>query len=96
MICAHRLIDQPLTKIDGFEATKAPQAYQDVKPSADLFVLGMGLGYTINSISMVHVSFRDQTLIEQAAAQVSLGINFAIIYAAIKHALKERHHRPLV
>ncbi|PYI16276.1 hypothetical protein BO99DRAFT_445585 [Aspergillus violaceofuscus CBS 115571] len=108
--------------MDGFDVTKAPEAYRAVKPIADLFVLGMGLGWTVNYIGMVHVSFRDKTyamaiiplcaniaweavfgliypsksLLEQGVFLVGLAVNFAIIYAAIKHAPNEWDHALLV
>ncbi|KAJ5332658.1 uncharacterized protein N7506_006441 [Penicillium brevicompactum] len=47
--------------MDGFDVSQAPKEYQDLKPIADLFVLGMGIGWVINYIGMVYISFKERT-----------------------------------
>ncbi|KAB8071307.1 hypothetical protein BDV29DRAFT_193379 [Aspergillus leporis] len=47
--------------MDGFDASQAPPEYLAVKPLADFFVFGMGLGWVINYVGMVYVSFKERT-----------------------------------
>nr|E3UBL6.1 RecName: Full=Terpene cyclase paxB; AltName: Full=Paxilline synthesis protein B [Penicillium paxilli]ADO29934.1 PaxB [Penicillium paxilli] len=47
--------------MDGFDVSQAPPEYQAIKPLADLFVVGMGVGWIINYIGMVYISFKHET-----------------------------------
>lgn len=47
--------------MDGFDVSKAPQAYLDIKWIPDLFAALMGIGWSINYIGMVRASFRDRS-----------------------------------
>ncbi|RAL12585.1 uncharacterized protein BO97DRAFT_451130 [Aspergillus homomorphus CBS 101889] len=68
--------------MDGFDVKRAPPAYLAVKPIADLFVLGMGLGWTINYIGMVYVSFRDKTY-SMAIMPLCCNIAWEIVYGLV-------------
>jgi paspaline synthase len=47
--------------MDGFGDANAPPAYQAVKPTVDVLLLLMGVGWTINYTGMLHKSFQDRT-----------------------------------
>jgi paspaline synthase len=47
--------------MDGFDATTAPPAYQEVAWIANIFVFGMGAGWLINYAGMVYKSFEERT-----------------------------------
>lgn len=74
--------------MDGFDASQAPQQYQDVKPLADLFVVGMGLGWLINYFGMVYTSFKERTY-GMAIMPLCCNIAWEIVYCLI-HPSKNR------
>lgn len=47
--------------MDGFDVSQAPLEYREVEWIANIFVLGMGIGWLINYVGMVYKSFNDQT-----------------------------------
>lgn len=74
--------------MDGFDASQSPQQYQNVKPLADLFVLGMGLGWLINYFGMVYTSFKERTYC-MAIMPLCCNIAWEIVYCLI-HPSKNR------
>ncbi|KAJ5911751.1 uncharacterized protein N7473_001054 [Penicillium subrubescens] len=74
--------------MDGFDVSQAPQDYQAVKPLADLFVLGMGLGWVINYVGMVYTSFKERTY-GMAIMPLCCNIAWEIVYCVV-HPSKSR------
>ncbi|KAL3434222.1 hypothetical protein BDV09DRAFT_186019 [Aspergillus tetrazonus] len=68
--------------MDGFDVSQAPPEYHAVKPIADLFILGMGLGWVINYIGMVYRSFQEKTY-GMAIIPLCCNIAWEIVYAVI-------------
>lgn len=68
--------------MDGFDVTQAPAEYLQVKPIADLFVAGMGIGWIINYVGMVYISFRDKTY-GMAIMPLCCNIAWEIVYGII-------------
>lgn len=68
--------------MDGFELSTAPQAYLDIKWIPDTFVVLMGLGWSINYISMVRHSFHDRTY-SMSIIPLCCNIAWEIVYTLI-------------
>lgn len=68
--------------MDGFNVAQAPPEYLAVKPIADLFVLGMGIGWVINYVGMVYKSFKDQTY-GMAIMPLCCNIAWEVVYGVI-------------
>ncbi|CRL19196.1 unnamed protein product [Penicillium camemberti] len=80
--------------MDGFDASQAPIEYQAVRPLADLFLLGVTLGWVTNYALMVYTSFKEGTY---AMSIMPLCCNFAweIVYGLI-YPSKNRLERGLI
>jgi paspaline synthase len=68
--------------MDGFDVSQAPPEYRAVEPIADLFVLGMGLGWLINYVGMIYQSFKDETY-GMAIMPLCCNIAWEIVYSLI-------------
>lgn len=68
--------------MDGFDVSQAPPEYLQVKPIADLFVVGMGIGWVVNYVGMVYTSFRDKTY-GMAIMPLCCNIAWEIVYGLI-------------
>ncbi|PLB38598.1 meroterpenoid cyclase pyr4 [Aspergillus candidus] len=68
--------------MDGFNVAQAPPEYLAVKPIADLFVVGMGIGWVINYVGMVYKSFKDQTY-GMAIMPLCCNIAWEVVYGII-------------
>ncbi|PYH34351.1 uncharacterized protein BO87DRAFT_57449 [Aspergillus neoniger CBS 115656] len=47
--------------MDGFDHSTAPPEYNELKWLADIFVIGMAVGWVAHYVEMIHISFKDQT-----------------------------------
>ncbi|GKZ68765.1 hypothetical protein AnigIFM50267_003510 [Aspergillus niger] len=47
--------------MDGFDHSTAPREYNELKWLADIFVVGMAVGWVAHYVEMIHTSFRDRT-----------------------------------
>ncbi|PYI12652.1 hypothetical protein BO78DRAFT_300697 [Aspergillus sclerotiicarbonarius CBS 121057] len=70
--------------MDGFDITHAPPAYRSIEPIVNIFVLGMGLGWVINYIGMVYISFKEQTY-AMAILPLCCNIAWEIVFGVIHH-----------
>nr|A0A140JWT2.1 RecName: Full=Terpene cyclase ptmB; AltName: Full=Penitrem biosynthesis cluster 1 protein B [Penicillium simplicissimum]BAU61559.1 putative membrane protein [Penicillium simplicissimum] len=68
--------------MDGFDVSQAPPEYRSVEPIANLFVLGMGLGWLINYVGMIYQSFKDETY-GMAIMPLCCNIAWEIVYSLI-------------
>ncbi|KAF4212565.1 hypothetical protein CNMCM8980_000766 [Aspergillus fumigatiaffinis] len=68
--------------MDGFDVSKAPPEYRAVEPIANLFVLGMGVGWLINYVGMVYKSFKDKTY-GMAIMPLCCNIAWEVVYGII-------------
>lgn len=68
--------------MDGFDVSQAPQEYQDIKPIADLLVLGMGIGWVVNYIGMVYISFKERTY-AMSIMPLCCNIAWEVVYCLI-------------
>jgi paspaline synthase len=70
------------SEMDGFDVFKAPPEYRAVEPIANLFVLGMGVGWLINYVGMVYKSFKDKTY-GMAIMPLCCNIAWEVVYGII-------------
>ncbi|GAT22218.1 PaxB [Aspergillus luchuensis] len=47
--------------MDGFDHSTAPPEYNELKWLADIFVIGMAVGWVAHYVEMIYTSFKDQT-----------------------------------
>jgi paspaline synthase len=68
--------------MDGFGDANAPPAYQAVKPTVDVGILLMGVGWAINYTGMLHKSFQDRTY-GMAIMPLCSNIAWEVVYGLI-------------
>ncbi|KAK6813449.1 Terpene cyclase atmB [Aspergillus parasiticus] len=68
--------------MDGFGSSQAPAAYREVEWIADVFVIGMGIGWVINYVGMVYGSLKGRTY-GMAIMPLCCNIAWEIVYGLI-------------
>jgi paspaline synthase len=68
--------------MDGFDVSQAPPEYREVEWIANIFVLGMGLGWMINYVGMVYKSFKDRTY-GMSLMPLCCNIAWEVVYSLI-------------
>ncbi|KAJ9237854.1 hypothetical protein DTO169E5_5025 [Paecilomyces variotii] len=68
--------------MNRFDVSQAPPEYREVEWLSNIFVAGMGIGWIINYVGMVHQSFHDRTY-SMAIFPLCCNIAWEIVYGLI-------------